>query len=326
MGNQPIAHGQILISFFIMRKLSYIQRDFFHKYHSTYQHIIFCNDATAIVGYNQEKILDYYPDFGAVNMKNEIIVPFKYYKVFKCGLFFFAIDDFNDIDLYDIKGKYYGKFSQISKTNFPIIIKIYNEEDPNTFRLIFRHKKISKGSFDADYCVSDGIMLLHSVSNNWGAIKNTSLIIPFKYCAITTVQHTYAFGLIEKTVKNSILYDCEIMKLSKQKSKILGLLFSNQDIERTKAILSQKDYHFESRIDTQVLQILKEIPPSKLTWLVTDENNQKLSGLGYMEIYTKEDEEVFCDSNEKEEYDDGHDLLNDVFDGDYEAMASCFID
>lgn len=45
-----------------------------------------------------------------------------------------------------------------------------------------------------------------------------------------------------------------------------------------------------------------------------------------MEIYTKEDEEVFCNSNEKEEYDDGHDLLNDVFDGDYEAMASCFID
>lgn len=144
MDNQPIAHGQILISFFIMRKLSYIQRDFFHKYHSTYQHIIFCNNATAIVGYNQEKILDYYPDFGAVNMKNEIIVPFKYYKVFKCGLFFFAIDDFNDIDLYDIKGKYYGKFSQISKTNFPIIIKIYNEEDPNTFRLIFRHKKYLK--------------------------------------------------------------------------------------------------------------------------------------------------------------------------------------
>lgn len=309
-----------------MRKWSNIQKGFYYKYYQTYQHIIFCNDTTAIVGYNEDKNPDYYPDFGVVNMKNELIVPIKYYKVFKRGSFFLAIDDFNDIDLYDIKGKYYGKFNQISKTDFPIIIKIYNEEDDNTFRLIFRHKHISKGSFDADYCVSNGIMLLHSVTNHWGAIKNTSLIIPFKYCTITTVQHTYAFGLIEKIVNNNILYDCELMKLSKQKSKILGVLFSNKNIERVKAILSQTNYHFESKIDSQVLQILKEMTPSKLTWLVTDENYQKLSGLGHMEIYTKEDEENFYDTYEENEPDNDHDLLNDVFDGDYEAMASCFID
>ena len=166
------------------------QYDFFRVYSKVYKSFIFCKDDTVIVtlranpkSFHRERRGVVYMDVpctGVVNMRNELIIPFKYYRIFKKGVFFFALDD--EIQLFDIHGNYYGEYCRIVKTQSPIVLKIYDLE--YSFRLIFRQRKISHGSFDDQIIVDGCLMWLHSTNGLWGAIKGTNLMIPFKYCLL----------------------------------------------------------------------------------------------------------------------------------------------
>lgn len=303
------------------------QYNFFRVYSKVYKSFIFCKDDTVIVTLRANpkpcQIIDgdgvVYMDVpctGVVNMRNELIIPFKYYRIFKKGVFFFAIGD--GIQLFDIHGNYYGVYSRIVKTQSPIVLKIYDLE--HSFRLIFRQRKISHGSFDDQIIVDGCLMWLLSTNGLWGAIKGTNLMIPFKYCAITQPEHTYSFGLIKKEIGSESLYDCELIKVSIKKSKILGQLFTDKKLTELKDVFSCDCYNFKSSIDYQVMKILKDTPPSTLIWRTNEYDLKSILNM-------PEEEEEYNDAENYNqwEYND-NDLLNDVFDGDKEAMASCFVD
>lgn len=68
------------------------------------------------------------------------------------------------------------------------------------------------------------------------------------------------------------------------------------------------------------MKILKDTPPSKLIWRTNEYDLKSILNM-------PEEEEEYNDAENYNqwEYND-NDLLNDVFDGDKEAMASCFVD
>ena len=312
------------------------QRDFLNSYNYKYGRIILCRDSIAIV-------INYCGESGAVDMDDNIIVPIKYCRIIKRHKFLYAFNSEEKcIGLYDIGGTFHGDFIKISKTPTPIILKIYNKED-HSFRLIIKQKHISKKNFNEDFFTDDLIMWIHCTDGYWGAIKGTKLLIPFRYLAITKTQHTYSFGLILNCNKK---YDCDLIKTSEKKSKVIGRLFTNKTLNEIKEIFSRSSYTFEDKISSQVLDILNEYKPYTLEWhsknediinifnIQNEENNMNNEVSPHWRDYDFNNEN--CESEYDNDYEGNNyssgwnyndvNLLTDVFDGDSEAMASVFTD
>lgn len=201
-------------------------QDFINKYvcaqydsRGLYGKVLFGEDEDiAIV----RKIEDYKKEeaWGCVNMAHQLLVPFKYRRIWDYGRFLVARNS-EGTYFYNKSGQMLYEVDHVSKTSHKAYIKLFDAEEPYYFRLAIRKMAISKSLYQDFHVLDNGLAFLQNTNNKVGLVLFSKLKVPFEYEAIAIPQNGYTLAVKEsyETSEDGCLYDCLLMKVRSQIKK-----------------------------------------------------------------------------------------------------------
>ena len=212
-----------------------------------YKNAYFCEDediAFVITVEDYEK--RHAEAWGCVNMAHQLLVPFKYRRIFDFGRFLIG-KNWKGIDMYNKKGQFLYKIGGLRKTPHKAYMLIYDEKK-KLFRISIRKISISKSLYKSFYVIDNGLAFVQNPNDKVGLILFSKLKLPFEYYAIAVPQNGYTLGIIEAGNKEgTILYDCQLIKVRSQIKKddsihTTGInLFSGFTLEEVKAYFEDRE-------------------------------------------------------------------------------------
>lgn len=190
-----------------------------YNLHGIYGKVHFCKDKNIAFVIQVEDWDDYSGKWGAVNMGNQLLVPFKYERIYNYGRFLVGVN-LNERDLYNKRGQMLCKIGRILKTSNKVYNLIFDSDD-EFFKISIRKMAISHNYYEKFYVNKNGLAFLKKKNGKVGAILYSKLKLNFEYNAIAIPQNGYTLGIIETKPSKSMscLYDCLLIKIKSQIKK-----------------------------------------------------------------------------------------------------------
>lgn len=226
----------------------------YYEPNKLYGKVYFCEDED-IAFVKQNSDYDKSEAWGCVNMAHQLLVPFKYKRVFDYGRFLIGLKS-SGLFLYNKKGQFLYKVGMVRKTEHRAYSKIYCEGDEwGAFRLCIRKMAISKVVYHNLLIMENGLTFLKNENDKVGAILFSKLKLPFEYAALSEPQNGYMLAI--KFNSETKGYDCLLVKV---KSKIkeedsihpTGItLFTNKTWDEVTTYFEEKEL-FENEVNSIV--------------------------------------------------------------------------
>lgn len=307
--------------------LTFINKYVCNRYNPNglYKKAYFCKDENIAFVIKLEDYIDWNTEaWGCVNMAHQLLVPFKYQRIFNFGKFLIG-KKWNGIDLYNKKGQFQYKIGGLKKTPHKAYMLVYDEEK-EYFRISIRKIAISKSLYKCFYVIENGLAFVQNLNNKVGLVLFSKLKLPFEYYAVAVPQNGYTLGIIEVGHKNGvILYDCQLLKVRNQIKKENSIhatgisLFSGKSLEDVKAYFDDKE-QFERECNSIVCynQEVKFSSSSLLFFPYDTENFGKIKSNDYhYEEEEEEEEDYYYNPWENYSYEEA---LYDALGGEMEAI------